>query len=113
MGLNNCYCEVIQQTIWTNYHRYPIQISIRHVKTCASDLSCDFTLFLVGPFSGKQIPAPATVFYTHYFKPGAKSLIDSFSYFHPLYIFSIVKVQSSYASTLLLLLFNLIFLSII
>jgi len=91
MGLNNCYCSVIQQTIWTNYHRYPIQISIRHVKTCASDLSCDFTLFLVGPFSGKQIPAPATVFYTHYFKPGAKSLIDSFSFFHPLYIFQLSR----------------------
>lgn len=75
-GLNYCYCPVIQQAIWTNYHRYPIQISIRHVKTCASDLSCDFTLFLVGPFSGKQIPAPATVFNTHYFMPGAKSLIS-------------------------------------
>jgi len=91
MGLNYCYRLIIQQTIWTNYHRYPIQISIRHVKTCASDLSCDFTLFLVGPFSGKQIPAPATVFYTHYFKPGAKSLIDSFSFFHPLYIFQLSR----------------------
>lgn len=88
MGLNYCYCPVIQQAIWTNYHRYPIQISIRHVKTCASDLSCDFTLFLVGPFSGKQIPAPATVFNTHYFMPGAKSLISliHFLFFHPLFL---------------------------
>jgi len=40
--------------------------------------------------------------------PGAKSLNDSFIliYIHPLFLQIIVKVQSIYASTLLLLLFK-------
>jgi len=64
--------------------------------------------FLVGPFSGKQILAPATVFYTQYFKPGAKSLISLIHFLFPPIISSIIKVQSSYASTLLLLLFKML-----
>jgi len=50
-------------------------------------LSCDFTLFLVGPFSGKQIPAPATIQYTLlYARSKISHFFNSFSFFHPLFL---------------------------
>jgi len=54
------------------------------------------------------------LFNTHYFMPGAKSLISLIHFlFSTHYFFNYQKVQSSYASTLLLLLKIICFLQVI
>jgi len=65
--------------------------------------------FLVGPINAKQTSAPATILNFSTLSQEQNLSLILFIFIHPLFFQIIVKVQFSYASTLLLLLLYLNF----